>query len=322
MSVYNQVVDYAKQIKQGLNKIIYVDSKLKVHLINKNELPDEFYQKTAIVFVNNPKQYLREINKKEPTTQELSQFKLISNIYKEEPITQDEVYLPNELWEITLMNKPIEEIVKMRTLSKEWKNRIDSLWCKLIERDFKTKNYDKNDCMKGYILYKNFVTIPIKEIIDKAKEISLDEKLALSIIKDLGFLEYDGILYFEPKSFFNKDFYRNLSSRIISYRPHLFGSMSFDSSENKTLFKFYKFLKMINLKPFDVDHASLEFDYSTMFNMYEKVYGKGSFSKDFIIEGNKYFKQGKHKNSKTLQEVLYMIGSQIEYEGRIKNMVV
>ena len=74
--VYDQVVHFAKQIQKGLNKVIYV--KDGVYLIDKSDLPNKYYQKTAILFVDNPKQYLKEINNKEPTQQEINQFKFIS----------------------------------------------------------------------------------------------------------------------------------------------------------------------------------------------------------------------------------------------------
>ena len=79
MSVYGQVIEFAKQIqKDKLDKIIYVKDS-NVYLIDKNELPNQYYQKTSILIVDDPVKYLKELNKREPTEQELKQFELISN---------------------------------------------------------------------------------------------------------------------------------------------------------------------------------------------------------------------------------------------------
>ena len=141
--MFADVVKFARQIKdEKLDKVIYIKNN-KTSLINKNQLPQTYYQKSNILFVDDPTAYLKEANNKNPTQQELSQFKLIG-----EDINNEEVYLPEELWEIIIMKKPINEIVKMRSLSKEWKRRIDKLWCKLLKRDF-DMDKDKN-CKKVY----------------------------------------------------------------------------------------------------------------------------------------------------------------------------
>ena len=67
----------------------------------------------------------------------------------------DELYLPEELWQEIIMNMSLKELLEKRELSSEWKDRIDSLWCRLIERDFPNIEYDKCNCEKQYrILYK------------------------------------------------------------------------------------------------------------------------------------------------------------------------
>ena len=47
-----------------------------------------------------------------------------------------EIYLPNEIWEKIIMKNTINDILKMRLLSKEMKNIIDNLWSRLLDRDY------------------------------------------------------------------------------------------------------------------------------------------------------------------------------------------
>ena len=77
MSVYDQVIDYAKHIRE--NKLdgiwwVYVDKNLNVSLIDK--LPDEYYMKNNILVVDDPKEYLINIHiyKKEPSKSKLDEF--------------------------------------------------------------------------------------------------------------------------------------------------------------------------------------------------------------------------------------------------------
>ena len=75
---FGQVSIYARRIKDKniKDKIIYVDDKLNVYLIDRDDLPNKYYKKTDILFVSDPYLYLKEINKREPTQQDLDLFKL------------------------------------------------------------------------------------------------------------------------------------------------------------------------------------------------------------------------------------------------------
>ena len=306
MSVYNQVVKFAQQIKNDniKNKIIYVKDK-NVYLINKNELPSQYYQKTNILIVDDPERYLREINK-EPTQQELNQFKFVGEIIP--LIEQEEVYMPNELWEITIMNKPIKEILELRTLSKEWRDRIDSLWCKLIERDFKTKDYNKNDCYNEYKFmygYKNMPSISINEIRDKITTLKLKNVTINDIIlyfEEVGFKRIGNILYFDPNIVFTDSQFLNwLEGAQTSFSVQtgpwftFFGKTKWKSKFDELA----KFIKNITLKPFHTDTYPLSITYKDLYNLYEKKYGKGAFEKIYY----ETFKN-KYKSKQTIKNKL------------------
>ena len=224
-TVYDDVVKFAKQIKTEKSegkKWIYVKNG-KANLITY--LPSSYYQKTNILIVDDPIKYLKAINKREPTQQELDQFTFVGEIIPliETNIEQEEVYLPNELWEITIMNKPIKEILEMRTLSKEWRDRIDSIWCRLIERDFNTKEYNKNDCYNEYKFMYKFKGMPsmstneIQNIITdlELKDIKVNDIVKLFEMK--GFKLIGNKLYFDPQIVFNTSRYLDYLEANVGY---------------------------------------------------------------------------------------------------------
>ena len=73
--IYSKVVSYARVIRfkhmEGI-KWVYVDKNLNVRITDK--LPDQYYMKGDILVVDDPKEYLININKKEPSKNELDEF--------------------------------------------------------------------------------------------------------------------------------------------------------------------------------------------------------------------------------------------------------
>lgn len=128
------------QIKKVLNKVISV--KDNVYFIDVNELSNQYYKK-----IDNPTEYLKVINKKEL-------------IFKPK-ITKLSI-LPEELYEEILLKLPINDILNMQRISKEWNKIIknDSLWRRLYERDYKEKI--KDNCYEKYILKSELSFFDIK----------------------------------------------------------------------------------------------------------------------------------------------------------------
>ena len=102
--------------------------------------------------------------------------------------------LPEELLQEIVMNMPLKDVLKQRDVSKEWRNRIDSLWCRLLDRDFNINK--KDNCYKEYkrnFILKTYLTFEDNKVKGKNKELFYD------IVKDIGFKNYDGLWYFVPK---------------------------------------------------------------------------------------------------------------------------
>ena len=200
---YKQIISYAQDIRKGLNKVIYVDKDLKIYLINRNELPQQYYIKGDILFVHDPKQYLRALNNKDPTKYELDQFKLPTVTIL--PTIEDYIHkdLPEDTIREYLLKLPVKDIVKSRRTSKEFKGIIDKneFWCNLIERDYKGKNYDKTKCNEEYKeLYKYekmlFIRVEDFNIIKDLSERYQLKEYILDIIKSIT-IERKGKLYFD-----------------------------------------------------------------------------------------------------------------------------
>ena len=118
----------------------------------------------------------------------------------------EELYLPEELWQEIIMKKSINEILEMRKLSKEWRDRIDSLWCRLLNRDFKINKKDNcyNEYKRNYTL-KTHLTIEDDEIRKRFKKFrEMNEKIFYDVIKDVGFEYYEGFWYWNPKTQFER----------------------------------------------------------------------------------------------------------------------
>ena len=60
----------------------------------------------------------------------------------------EEIYLPNDIIDEMLMKMTINEILKKSTISKQWKERVNTLWCRLLDRDYKIKT--TTECKKKY----------------------------------------------------------------------------------------------------------------------------------------------------------------------------
>ena len=223
---YKQIISYAQDIRNGLNKVIYVDKDLKIYLINRNELPQQYYIKSDILFVHDPKQYLRALNNKDPTKYELDQFKLptvtILPTIEEKYIHKD---LPEDTIREYLLKLPVKDIVRSRRTSREFKDIIDdnSFWCNLIERDYKGKNYDKTKCNEEYkelYLYEKIPFITVEDF-NVVKNLSERYQLQVNIIDFIEGLtiEKKGKLYFDLNKILKRSVHHTRDLLTI-YKKH------------------------------------------------------------------------------------------------------
>lgn len=319
--LYKEVVKLAQLIQKenakGKKWIYFHDN--TVDLIDI--LPNTYYQKTDILIVDDPTNYLIAINNRKPTQNELDQFTLINNISIIEEVEQEELYLPEELWEITIMNKPIKEILEMRTLSKEWKDRIDSLWCKLFERDYPNQIYNKKDCYNEYkkkyeeskILHisKNEIRNIIKNIVSNNVDINLDKVLH---VLSRSFVDKNNILYFDPKNFFDQIYkiYIIYQRTMDAMLPITVGSMVVHPGEDEEWYQILNnipiFKHFIIKKRRDRYGLSFLYDYQIskkrFIELFEKAYGKESFDKYFLEKVGKDLPRGKNEYGKTAKQLL------------------
>ena len=139
----------SKKIRKLLDKLKeneYLDvDKMKII----KELPNSYYKKGRII-TQDPKKFLKDLWNENYDPKLLDKFKFHDYILK-------------ELDRKILMNLPIEQLIKMRETSKQYKNAIDMLWCDLYERDF--KYISENDCYKRY-----------KETYSAWKELTITDK--------------------------------------------------------------------------------------------------------------------------------------------------
>ena len=109
-------------------------------------------------------------------------------------------YLPEELLQEIVMKMPLKDVLEKRKLSKEWRDAIDKLWCRLLDRDFKIKTKDNcyNNYKKNFILSR-YLTIDdtkIQERLNRFKK--LNKELFYRVIKEIGFEYHDGLWYWIP----------------------------------------------------------------------------------------------------------------------------
>ena len=225
----------------------------------------------------------------------------------------EEVYLPEELWEITIMNTPLKELLKLRQTSKEWRDRIDSLWCKLLERDYPGREYDKSKCKEQYEYMHRFLVITndqLKIIYDKIKDLKgYTENAKKSVIgKRLtrnGFIKKDGFWYFDPKKIFNdeslvEDLFLSLIDddydHVVGFQE-LSNDIGSSSLENMVSSIINKFIKDM----IDVQHQAIS--YRNWVILYERAYG--NFNNYFKYIMNHYLNdKGRKYNKKDTPEIL------------------
>ena len=158
-----------------------------------------------------------------------------------------------------------------------------------MKRDYPNVKYDKDDCLKAYKIYKNYVYVSINKVC-----CGFDINEIKTILKNFGYIEYYDIIYFEPRTFFLGDttlmselYYSkvNNSNKVMIH----IGLINFDNPYYKqNRININKTIK--ELFPHKDVYTPLQ-----ILNLYDKVYGKGSFDKDFIIEMNKYLHKNKRK---------------------------
>ena len=311
-TIYDQVKKFAEQIQEGLDKVIYV--KDKVYLIDKEKLPNKYYQKNNILFVDDRVKYLREINNREPNEEELDQFELIERKYGE--------IIPPELIREHLLSLSIEDIVKLRRTSKEWKKVIDNLWCDLIKRDYPGEKYNE-DCYNKYKkLYTRITDKRIKKVADKYNvseddvahllieskfdpsendTFVLDFKQILNLITGMIDFKNCGIVlsgnsntikYLIKRSDY-KEYLTNLFSAINELAPYIkdFPNINDESFKGVSIPKYIKISDKVFI------------------GLYEEEYGKGSFERDLILELNKQGITDQNKIDKKLKKYYSIINS-------------
>ena len=109
----------------------------------------------------------------------------------------EENYLPIEIKQEILMGMTIEEILDRRKLSKEWKEAVDNLWCRLLKRDYNIKtNEDCYDKYKRKYDTIKTLSVPFKKIEDVTASYKIPSEDFYILLEFLGFRRM------EPGSFF------------------------------------------------------------------------------------------------------------------------
>ena len=298
MSISKQIAKLTKYIKD--NEYVYVSDKLTVHLMKY--LPSKYYIKDILI-VEDPKQYLTYIHKREPTNIELSQFILVKQkIRKMGDIVYDDI-VPPEVTKISLIYLPMNQILKMRTLSKTYKNIIDTMWYDLMKRDYPNEIFDKTIPFITYkflFCIKKMPSITLDYIIQKTTWTNLWEpEQLIPIIEAIGFTRHHNVWYFDPRRVFSHIHIKDLMSGCIYCDIKLFNGREYtidnamNMSHARTLF--YKVSEVLPEK-FYIDFpetGNTHIYYSYVLKMYDSVYGKGSFDEDFISIVSKIDKKGK-----------------------------
>ena len=119
----------------------------------------------------------------------------------------DEIWLPNDIIDELLMNMKIEEILERSRISKRWKERVNTLWYRLLERDFDVKGIldvksidDNKEIYKNNYLIVNSIIIKendIHKVVYETKKIrdrELYKKQICNVIKR-AFFDYDNGIF-------------------------------------------------------------------------------------------------------------------------------
>ena len=306
--MFNQVKKYAQQIRNDK-----LEGKYWIYVKNGNvslidRLPKEYHIKGDILVVDNPEQYLFEVNKRKATDKELKEFIWIGELNLDVNVDEDEtIYgevIPPELIRSHLLTLPVEDIVRSRRTSKEFKNVIDDnkFWCEVYERDYPNIKYDKNKCLKEYqekYKWTKYLTITEEQLQECANKTNTNINDAIHLIHTMKFEKHESIFYFDPKNITlpiniiekgkNKtESYFVLYSRLITFeRPLVECLVSLTKGLIKNGQVYGRYFAYISFK-----------DY---INLYERMYGKDSFNKDYLTELNRY---DRSKNNVDSQEVL------------------
>ena len=295
MSISKQIAKLTKYIRD--NEYVYVSDKLTVHLMK--DLPSKYYIKDNLI-VENPFQYLSYIHNREPTKNELSQFILVKQkIRKMGDIIYDDI-VPAELIKKSLTYLSLNQILMMRTLSKEYMNIIDTMWYDLMKRDYPNEIFDKTIPFITYkflFCVKRMPNITLDLIMKKIEWTFRKPEELIPVIEAIGFIRHHDTWYFNPKRIFKCIDLQNLLSGFQFIRSiELFDGKKY-AIENEMIMShantlFYKVSQVLPEK-FHIcfnETGKTFISHGYAFKMYESVYGKGSFDEDFmstISERNK-----------------------------------
>ena len=298
--MFSQVVKYAKEIRDNKlenKKWIYVDDKLKVHLVSK--LPEEYWIKGDILTVYDPETYLYEINKREPTDKELGDFLWISDLYGKRVGVEYGEIVPKELIRTHLLTLPVEDIIRSRRTSKEFKDVIDDnyFWCEMMERDYKGQVYDKSKCLEEYqnkYKWKRSLYITQEQLRECANKVNHNISSIESVIKDIGLKKdvANNFWYLDPKM---GSIRLTLFKDIQSKNPQNYIVLE-ETSENVDIYQCLKPLmkNIIHIEIIYDKYIKVYIRYIDYIKLYEKVYGKDSFDRDFITDATEFLTKERH----------------------------
>ena len=253
-------------------------------------------------------------------------------------ITYDEI-IPPELIREHLLSLPIEDIMRCKRISKEWKNIIDNIWYELIKRDFNVLPHDKINCKDEYkyrYIHRNVTSINVKDIIaiaDNKTKMFVDHEynytdLGITLnelvhdVKEtlisLGFNKHkydENILYFHTKRLMknafdnikgmdpkNKIYLGNIESYLLKKSVIRISSPNFSKYMDDIKYVI-KVITLFKIKLDIYENKLYIYNYS-YYGYYEMPYGKGSFDKDFTAFVNKEYRQ---KNSRKLLDKFHNI---------------
>lgn len=315
--VFNEVIDRAKFIREerleGKNWI-YVDKNLRVYLIE--ELPEEYWIKGDILIVDNPEQYLYEINKRKASDKELKDFLWISY---DQPKIDETIYgdvIPSELIREQLLKLPVGDILKNRRTSKEFKDVIDKneFWCNVFERDYPDVEYDKNDCLNEYKNIYKYAKISLEQIQDAAEKYGVADQDIIKYIEMFNAFKRKGnIWYYDPYKHLSRIFGNIIQNKkrdkinlidIPSYMGYLIHNRKMWDNAQSYARNVYKAISYILPKEINISKdGGYYITYKNYVDYYNKVYGN-SFDKDFINELPIFLKEAQLVKRKTPQQFL------------------
>lgn len=243
--------------------------------------------------------------------------------------------IPTELIREQLSMLPVEDIVKFRRISKEWKTIIDSLWFVLIKRDFPYQYYVKDDYQEDYkrlYKYRNMPFIVIQSIKDTVNNTDVSElktclkmlvipnprnyskylsrhldkedpdiiQFMLNILKTMNFKRYRNIYYYDPKNIFLAEGLMYLLKRTNVH----FESINLQNGDCYQ-FEFItggawdiqkELLNKIIPKVLIHREEILRITYPNIKIVYEKVYK--DFDKEFLIRAREYIDYNTNTDAK------------------------